>query len=126
MSYIYTNLNPQKKLVEDCVIRAISLILGTSWNTTIRNLTEQGIEDSDLPNANQVWDHYLMKNGFIRGSIRNTCPLCYTVRQFTEDHPRGYYIVSDGSHVIAVINGDYYDTFDSGDRTVLYFYERRK
>jgi hypothetical protein len=46
-----------------------------------------------------------------------------TVREFTLDHPHGIYVVGTGTHVIAVIDGDYYDIFDSGDEIVAFYWK---
>ena len=78
---------------------------------------------SDMPSSNHVWGAYLMSKGFERHIIPNTCPDCYTVKDFCEEHPEGTYILATGSHVVAVIDGDYYDTWDSGDEIPIYFWE---
>lgn len=65
-----------------------------------------------------------MMNGFVRGNLPDTCPACYTLERFCKDFPVGTYLVATGSHVIAVIDGDYYDTFDSGNEVVTYYFER--
>jgi hypothetical protein len=33
-------------------------------------------------------------------------------------------VIGTGTHVVAVIGGDYYDTWDSGEKVVLYYFER--
>lgn len=67
---------------------------------------------------------YLYRRGFDRYSVRNTCPNCYTVQDFCRDHPYGTYILKTHGHVVAVVNGDYYDTFDSGSDTVIYYWAK--
>ena len=62
--------------------------------------------------------------GFKRRSLQDTCPSCYTVRDFVADHPIGVYILATGSHVIAVINGTYFDTIDTGDYVPAYYWEK--
>ena len=44
--------------------------------------------------------------------------------QFSYDHPEGEYILGTGNHVVTVINGDYYDTWDSGNEIPIYYFER--
>lgn len=53
------------------------------------------------------------------------CPECYTVADFCWDNPYGYYLLATGTHAVAVIDGDYYDTWDSGNESVAYYYERK-
>ncbi len=122
MAYIYANPNPKNKIVDDCVIRALSLALGKSWDEIHYALAKQSYFDKDIMNANSVWGKYLNGIGIERHNLPDNCPLCYSVRQFTTDHPKGVYIAATGTHVVAVIDGDYYDTFDSGDYVPIYYF----
>ena len=124
MKYIEKNVNPLNKRVGDCVIRAISTVMGTDWDRTYIDLVLEGFALKDMPAANYVWGSYLTKQGFIRKVIPNECPNCYTVKDFCEDHPHGKYILATGTHVIAVIDGAYIDTWDSGDEVPVYYWER--
>ena len=125
MSYKYYNPNPNSKSVGDCVVRAISKIMGYSWDKTYIELSIQGYLMKDLPDSNQVWDSYLRGCGFQRRIIPNTCPDCYTVKDFCDDHPYGEYILATGSHVVASKFGNYYDSWDSGSEVPIFYYERR-
>lgn len=125
MTFVYCNPNPDRLLVGDCVIRAISILKDQSWLETYDDVTCLGREMYDMPSSNAVWNSYLIKSGFTRSSLPNTCPECYKVSDFCWDHPVGLYLLATGTHVIAVIDGDYYDTWDSGDEIPIYFYERR-
>lgn len=123
--FVYTNPNPDKKLVGDCVIRAVSIVLDQTWLETYDGITAVGRELRDMPSSNAVWDAYLRDKGYVKHIIPDTCPECYKVADFCWDHPSGDYLLATGTHVIAVLNGDYYDTWDSGDEVPIYFYERR-
>ena len=125
--WIYENPNPMKKRTDDCVIRALSIILDKSWETIYDDLCDIGREMYEIPISNTVWARYLKEHGFSRKIIPDTCPdNCYAVWQFTYDHPEGEYILGTGSHVIAVIDGDYYDTWDSGNEVPIYYFQRRQ
>ena len=123
--YIYRNPNPMGKSVGDCVVRAISIAFNIPWKDVYIDLTDEGFAKCDMPSSNDVWSSYLINNGFQRKIIPDTCPDCYTIRDFCYDHPRGLYIVATGSHVVAVIDGDYYDSWDSGNEVPIYYFERR-
>lgn len=120
----YYNPNPHGKKVGDCAVRAISKALGKDWEQTYIDLCICGYIYSDLPNSNDIWDKYLKRNGFKRHTISESCPECYTVVDFCEDHPKGVYILGTGSHVVAVCDGAYCDAWDSGDETPTYYYSK--
>ena len=54
----------------------------------------------------------------------NMCPPCYTVKDFCKDHPVGTYILATGSHVVTVVDGNYYDTWDSGTEVPIYYWKK--
>ena len=122
--YVPYNPNPYHKRVDDCVIRGIAKVLGKDWNTVYLGVALQGFTSKNMPSSNAVWGDYLRRKGFRRYAIPNSCPECYTVADFADEHPKGRYILATGSHVIAVVNGDYYDTWDSGGEVPVYYFER--
>ena len=122
--YVPYNPNPYHKRVDDCVIRGIAKVLGKDWNTVYLGVAMQGFTSKNMPSSNAVWGEYLRRKGFRRYAIPNSCPDCYTVADFTDEHPKGRYLLATGSHVIAVVDGDYYDTWDSGEEVPVYYFER--
>lgn len=124
MPYVHYNPNPARKDTIDCVIRAISKLFDMDWDTAYMKIAVQGFADKSMPVDDKVWGNYLRNNGFRVMPLPNTCPNCYTVMEFAHDHPNGRYLVKTYGHVVAVIDGDYYDTFDSGDEVPIYYYER--
>lgn len=124
MTFIYYNPNPQNKLVGDCVIRAIAKITGKDWESTYMDIALQGYMMKDMPSANHVWGTYLHENGFTRHIIPDTCPECYTVIDFCNEHPQGTYLLAIGSHVVTVEDGNYYDTWDSGNEIPIYYWQK--
>lgn len=122
--FIKENLNPQNKNVGDCVIRAISKVLNQSWERTYLELAVYGYSMADLQSADAVWGQYMSDKGFKRAVLPTDCPNCLTVREFSKKYKDGRYLLFVGEHVVAVVNGAYYDTWDSGDRVVIYFLKR--
>ena len=110
--YIKYNANPDGRNTNDCTVRAISLVLGLSWEEAYMRLCVEGFGLHNMPDNNETWSSYLRRAGYKRYSLPNTCPDCYNVLDFCRDFPVGRYIVATGSHVIGVIDGDYYDTGD--------------
>ena len=118
------NINPHSNRVDDCVVRAIALAANMDWEEVYDGLYLFGRDLKAMPNTNFVWDAYLRHIGFKRYVIPNTCPDCYTVRMFCEDNPHSTVILCTGTHAVCAIEGDYFDTWDSGNEVPLYFYER--
>lgn len=112
--YIHVNPNPNGIYVGDCVIRAIAIATDTSWDYTYIMVALEGLKMKNLPDSNEVWGSYLRSIGFRQILLPDDCPNCYSIREFCYDYPYGTYILATGSHLVAVIDGDYYDAWDSG------------
>lgn len=124
MPYINYNSNPKGSLVGDCVIRAITKLTDKDWDSVYIDVCLQGFMMKDMPSSNAVWGACLISKGFHREVISNTCPDCYTVRDFCVDHPRGAYLLAIGTHVVTVVDGDYYDSWDSGNEIPVYYFTK--
>ena len=118
------NPNPTGKNVGDCTVRAISKALEQDWTATYVGLALQGMMMGDMPSANAVWGAYLRGKGYSRHLIPDSCPDCYTVGAFAEDHPEGIYILALSSHVVCVEDGEIWDSWDSSGEVPLYYWEK--
>lgn len=116
----FYNPNPCKFLVGDCVIRACSISTESSWHAIHEDLSRLSNLRCNMPSANVVWGEYLESKGMFYGVPR--FPL--TVRQFCREHPTGCYTIGTGYHAVTVIDGDWYDIWDSGDEVVKYYFRR--
>lgn len=125
MAYKYYNPNPVNNDTGDCVVRAISKALNQTWDEIYWDLCDQGYLMGDWGDSNRVWDTYLRENGFIRKVIPNTCPHCYTVEDFCHDNPYGIFILATGNHVVAVIDGIAYDSWNSLREVPIFYYVRQ-
>lgn len=122
MRYVYYNPNPERSDAIDCVVRAICKVTGQTWREVFRKIADEGEAVYDMPSSNHVWGGYLRKIGFRRFGLPDSCPDCYTVAQFALDHPDGIYILAAGAHVVALVFGTYYDTWNCGDRVVDFYW----
>lgn len=118
--FISYNPNPTGRHVKDCAVRVVSFALDMSWEEAYDLLCFLGKQMGDMPDADTVWGAALRMNGFKRAVIPNSCPDCYSVEKFAEDHPSGLYVLALGGHVTCVYNGDIYDSWDTSKEMPLY------
>ena len=126
MGFITINPNPKRKSVGDCVIRAICVATDKEWDEVFLELMLKAFDMKDMPMANNVWGSYLTDLGFTKELIPNTCPECFTVKDFLVNYPQGTFVLGTGTHAIAVKDGRYYDTWDSGDEVPMYYFKKEE
>lgn len=122
--WIQKNPNPLGQHVGDCVIRALSIVLDQSWVKTYLEVCIQGLLLANMPSCNNVWGAYLRSKGFKRAVIPDTCPDCYSVRDFCKDNPSGIFVLGTGNHAVAVVDGNYIDDWDSGDEVPIFVWRK--
>ena len=120
--FVKYNPHPDRKLIDDCVVRAICKLTGKDWERVFTELFVEGLYQHDWPRKNSVWGGYLLRHGYIQSLVPDTCPNCFTVKDFCMANPYGTYLLAIGDHVVTVVDGDYYDTFDSGDEVPVYYW----
>ena len=120
--WVRCNPNPLGKQANDCVVRAIAVATERSWQDVYADLCRQGRILCDMPSSNSVWSMYLQEEGFEQFLLPESCPRCVTVRAFADRFRTGTYIIGTGNHAVTVIDGDYYDSWDSGDEVPAYFW----
>ena len=123
--WIKFNPNPMARNVGDCVIRAICAALNVDWETAFEMTATNAYQMADMQSSNAVLASVLRQNGFYRRAIPDSCPDCYSAREFCEDHPYGIYVLGFGDHVATVIDGDIYDSWDSSNEIPQYYFFRK-
>ena len=122
LMWIKINPNPGRKEVPDCVVRALSTALNRRWLEVYDDLCELGREEYNMPSADAVWGKYLYRMGFEPFMLPEKCPSCITIKRFCIMYPHGIYIIGTGGHAVAVIDGNYYDSWDSGEEIPSFFW----
>lgn len=126
LAYKNYNVNPIRKRVGDCTVRAIAAALGRSWDEVLVGLSLKAYELCDMPSANAVWGAYLRDKGFVRYIIPTDRVADYTVADFARDNPEGVFILAIDGHVVCVRDGDWYDSWDSGDEIPVYYWTKER
>ena len=118
--------NPERTGAIDCATRAISKALDISWEKAYAMLSVNGFLMGNDPAGDEIWGSVLRQHGFRRRLVPDTCPDCYTVAEFAEDHPEGTYVVKSDNHVATIVNGTLFDSWPSGQKVVIYYWTNRK
>lgn len=127
--YYQPNAMDHRDMFGDCQIRALSKALNCTWMEAFDKAvricrTEQASMLFSVPVT--IRNRMLDKLGFDYHGISNKKgserP---TVASFAKDHPTGTYICCVANHVVAVVNGRYYDTWDCGWRCLYGYFELR-
>lgn len=123
--WVKVNPNPAGQMVPDCVVRAICVALDLPWLQVYDELYAIGRSVYNMPSSDSVWGRYLYEKGFEPFILPRACPMCITIREFCKFYPRGTYIIGTGSHAVAVIDGNYYDSWNSGSEVPSFFWRIR-
>ncbi len=118
--------NPAGRNVGDCSVRAVSVALGIDWETAYALIAANGFQMNDVMSSNSVWGSVLRQHGFYRHAIPNTCPDCYTMERFAEDHPEGVYVVGTGNHVATILDGWIMDAWDSSMEVPVFYWQQEE
>ena len=124
--YRFYNPNPSGSLTEeDCVLRALSYALNTTWDKVFLELSMECFNKKCIRmDRNDIWGSYLYNKGFRQHLVYDICPDCYTVADFCRQHPRGLFVLATGIHVLAVNDGIYYDSWDSGQEHPIFYWQK--
>lgn len=122
--WVQYNPNPVSRNVGDCAVRAVARALDIDWEAAYALIVSNGYIMADMPSSDAVWGSVLRQHGFKKYIIPDTCPDCYTTQQFSLDHQVGTYVVGTGGHATAIVDGDYYDSWDSGHEIPVYFWKK--
>lgn len=123
-TFHFHNANPKNRFTTDCVIRAICTALDTTYSEVVMDLArlqcETGYDDGD----DKIYDKYLISKGFVKNKQpRKEDGTKYTGKEFCKmlQQDYGYVIGKDirivahlgGHHVVAIVDGKVWDTWDS-------------
>jgi hypothetical protein len=122
MAYSHYNPNPVKNNTRDCAIRAVAKALNITWEESFSKIAAMAFSMGETMDANAAWGAVLRMNGFKRDVIPNTCPDCYTAKDFCKDHNKGIFVLGFGNHVATVVDGILYDSTDTSDEIPQYFW----
>ena len=124
--WIKYNPNPQNNNTGDCSIRAYCKAENLEWNDAYDIATKIGKEMSMICDDHKVVDKILTEKfgyEYIKGEKGAKKK---TINEFAIEHPKGKYILWVHAHVVTVIDGYYYDSWDSGNKKINGYYTKEK
>lgn len=122
-NYIEYQPNPKKNNTTDCTFRAYSKVENMTWDEAYNIGCEYGREMKLMPNDHKVVDK-ILKEKFGYSFTKFAKDEKKTVNEFAIEHPEGIYVGWLHGHIVAIVNGYYYDSWDSGDRKLKGYYKK--
>lgn len=125
-NFVKVNVNPNDNLAGDCVVRSLTKASGSSWEETFKGLCELAYEMKYLPNADEVWKEYARSIGFEYKALPKVekggkRPIA---SELSKQLGSGNYILRVSKHLVASVDGKYYDSWDSGKKPVYGYWEK--
>lgn len=119
--WVQYNPNPVGRSVGDCSVRAVAKALDTDWETAYAMIAKNGFLMGDMPSSDSVWGAVLRQNGYIKQVVQDD----ETADEFCKEHPQGTFVLGFGGHTATVIDGNLYDSWDSSNEVVQYYWEKQ-
>lgn len=110
--YKFHNANARGRFVNDCVVRAISVAEGKSWDESYDELSDIAQDEGNL------LDDVSFVEGYLDRRYRRVPHYSRTVGEFLEEYPKGVYLVTMPNHITVVLDGVLYDVFDCRNKTM--------
>ena len=124
--YYQPNNKDIKDNLGDCVVRALTKAVNKTWVDVYDELVPIGRELQCMPNDKVCVERYLSENGFAYEGVSNKKGTKRpTVDSFAKSHTDGVYVVKVAHHMVAVVDGKYYDTWDSGDNSMYGYWVKQ-
>lgn len=115
------NPNPKSRNIGDCTLRSYCAAFGISWEKAFDIASRVAKENSSM--IQYVSDKVLVEEfgctvdeNYNKKKVKGKDRI--TVNNFAMTHPYGTYILHVRQHQVTVKNGEYWDSWDSGDKKV--------
>jgi len=119
------NPNPEGKITGDCTIRAYCAAEHMEWGDAYDLACATGKEMSLMPNENKVVKRILTEKLDYDYCKQDKEKKDQTVKEFAIEHDKGTFLLSVARHLVTVIDGEYWDSWDSGDKKVKGWYYKK-
>lgn len=120
----YIEFKSQRKRAADCTVRALMKLLEVTWQEAYDELCKAGRKCMRMPDEIDCVRMTIESFGYKKVSIPvekgSKRP---TVASFAEQHKQGRFLLNVANHVVACVDGHYYDSWDCGEKCVYNYWE---
>lgn len=121
--YYQPNRKDLKDTYGDCVIRALCRAYNKAWLIVFDELVPISRDLQTTMNEKQCYEEYLRRQGAVYTGISNKKGTKRpTVSSFAQTHKKGTYFLNLANHCVAVVDGQYFDTWDCGQKSLYGFW----
>ena len=126
----YKYYQPNKKDLKDnygdCAVRCICKAENLEWLDAYDMMYRISREVQSPLNCKEGFEHIVKTLGYEYGKVSNKKGTKRpTVKEFAKTHPNGTYICVVANHYVAVKDGQYHDTWDSGHKSLYGYWSKQ-
>ena len=115
------NPNPKQKKIGDCTLRAYCAAFNISWEEAFDIASEIAKENSSM--IQYVSDKVLQEHFECTVDDKYNKKVIkpkerVTVGEYATTHPYGIYVLGMRNHLVTLRNGEYWDSWDCGDKKI--------
>jgi hypothetical protein len=115
--------NPKNNRTGDCTIRAYTKAEGISWEEAYDMAANYGMEESTMPNDDKVIKRVLEDQyGYTYTKLSKEERV--TVNEFATANQHGTYLCLMRGHIVCIVDGLYYDSWDCGDKKITGYWTK--
>lgn len=118
--YYHPNSKDIKDEYGDCVIRALTKVYNMKWIEVFDEIVKISRKMQVPFNCKPCYDKYIMdvKKSEYKDISNGKGTKRHIVDIFAKEHREGKYILRIEHHIVAVVDGKYYDTWDCGRKSL--------
>lgn len=115
------NPNPKSRRIGDCTLRSYCAAFGITWEKAFDIASKVAKDNSSMiqyVSEKVLTDEFgcTMDEKYNKKTVKGKDRI--TVNTFAMTHPYGTYILHVRQHQVTIKNGEYWDSWDSGDKKV--------
>ena len=120
------NANPKNKNTCDCVIRALTMATGDTYENVYKELFSISLKTGYMLNEKRVEDKYLEAHGFIKmKQPKKNDGTKYKINEIRLLTSASVIVIRCANHLTCVKDGVLIDTWNCGNKTINNYYIKR-